>query len=70
MKKRFIKYLAMPGLTLWQRLYVWYFILSFLLILGIEEDVTPVWEMLLAGANFANAARLVNKVPLHDEPDD
>lgn len=57
----------MPNLTTGQRISVWYFVISFIMILGINEDVTPIWEMLLLVANLGNAARLVKNVPIPDD---
>ena len=49
-------------LTWKQRLIVWYFALSFCSLC--VSDETPIWILLLIVLNFANAARLVRKVPL------
>ncbi|MDR1584976.1 MAG: hypothetical protein LBS07_02215 [Prevotellaceae bacterium] len=50
------------GLNLKQKAIVVYFIFSFcLLCVG---DETPVWIVALVVLNFANAARLIRKVPL------
>ncbi len=65
--KEFIDEFTMPWLTLKQRLIVWYFALSFcLLCIG---DESPIWAIFLVVLNFANAARLVRKVPLPDNKD-
>jgi hypothetical protein len=60
--KEILKELAMPSLTWKQRLIVWYFALSFCSLF--VSDETPLWIIILIVLNFANAARLVKKVPL------
>ncbi len=60
--KKIMKELAMPGLTGKQRLIVWYFALSFCSLC--VSDETPLWMIVLIVLNFANAARLIKKVPL------
>lgn len=52
----------MHGLTWKQRLSVIYFSLSFCLLF--ISDETPLWIVLLIILNFANAARIIKKVPL------
>lgn len=54
----------MPDLTSKQRLIVWYFIVS-LFMLCITDD-SSIWMILFVVLNFANAARLVRKVPFAD----
>lgn len=63
--KQLIKELSLSGLTLKQKAIVWYFIFSLCLLVSTVE--APIWFLLLEVANFANAARLVKKVPLPDE---
>jgi hypothetical protein len=60
--KEILKELAMPNLTWKQRLIVWYFVIS-LCSLCITDD-SPLWAIALVVLNFANAARLVRKIPL------
>lgn len=62
--KELIKEIIMPDLTSKQRLIVWYFIVS-LFMLCITDD-SSIWMILFVVLNFANAARLVRKVPLAD----
>lgn len=57
--------LLMPGLTMKQRWIVYYFTLSFGLFLSVT-DTTPLWAVGLLLLNFANAARLANRVHLPD----
>lgn len=45
-----------------QKFYVWYFCLSFCF-LCITDD-SPVWAIAVVILNFANAARLIKKVPI------
>lgn len=61
------KELTMPGLTWKHKLIVWYFVLS-LCMLCITDD-SPIWAILLVVLNFANAARLIKKVPIPDDND-
>jgi hypothetical protein len=65
--KELLKQLAMPNLTWKQRLIVWYFALSFCSLCVSSE--TPLWILLVIVLNFANAARLVRKVPIPDNDD-
>ena len=51
----------LKGLNNWQRLYVAYFLLSFILLLGTTESVELMFAIV---ANFANSARLLKRVPL------
>jgi hypothetical protein len=58
----------LPSLTWKQRFIVFYFVLSLcLLCIG---DETPLWIIILVVVNFANAARLVKKVPLPEIKDE
>lgn len=60
--KNLINEFRMPGLTWKQKLIVWYFIISFCS-LCITDD-SPLWAIAFVVLNFANAARLIRKVPL------
>ena len=51
------------SLTARQKFYVWYFCLS-LCFLCITDD-SPIWAIIVVVLNFANAARLIKKVPLN-----
>lgn len=62
--KELINELMMLGLTLKQKMIVWYFTVSFCS-LCITDD-SPIWIIALVVLNFANAARLIKKVPLPD----
>ena len=62
--KELIKEIVMPDLTSKQMLIVWYFIVS-LFMLCITDDAS-IWMIVFVVLNFANAARLVRKVPLAD----
>jgi hypothetical protein len=53
---------GLKGLTIKQKVIVWYFALSFCSLF--VDDETPIWIVLLLVLNFANSARLVKKVPL------
>lgn len=66
--KRLIKELSLTGLTLKQKAIVWYFTISFCLLIGTAE--APLWFLFLEVANFANAVRLINRVPLPEDPQD
>lgn len=66
--KDFINELRMPGLTWKQRAIVWYFVIS-LCMLCITDD-SPLWAIAFVVLNFANAARLVRKVPLPEIDND
>lgn len=55
------------SLTSRQKFYVWYFCLS-LCFLCIGDD-SPIWAIAAVVLNFANAARLVNKVSLKIKED-
>lgn len=50
-----------------QKFYVWYFCLSFLLLCITDEN--PIWVIVVVALNFANAARLIKKVPLNIKED-
>lgn len=60
--KDLIKEITMPDLTRKQRIIVWYFSVSFSL-LCITDD-SPIWMIVFVVLNFANAARLLRKIPL------
>lgn len=51
----------LKGLNKEQRLYVAYFLLSFILLFAITESVGLMFVIV---ANFANSARLLKRVPL------
>ena len=55
------------SLTARQKFYVWYFCLS-LCFLCITDD-SPIWAIIVVVLNFANAARLIKKVPLNIKED-
>ena len=57
-----IKEFKMPWLAAKQKVYVWYFILSLTSLF--VSDETPLWLLAIIVLNFANAARLVRKVPM------
>jgi hypothetical protein len=62
--KTLLKEFRFQGLTFKQKAIVLYFVLSIcLLCIG---DGSPVWAIVLVVLNFANASRLVKKVPLPD----
>lgn len=63
--KQLIKELSLSGLTLKQKTIVWYFAISFCLLASTAE--APFWSLFLEVANFANAARLINRVSLKDQ---
>lgn len=50
------------GLTTQQKLYAIYFLLSFLLLLGVAE-AESLWALFAAVLNFGNSARLIKRVP-------
>lgn len=56
------------SLTTRQKFYVWYFCLS-LCFLCVTDD-SPVWAIILVVLNFANAARLIKKVPISTDDKD
>ncbi|RGO07461.1 hypothetical protein [Phocaeicola dorei] len=67
MKKMFLLLLGNDlkeyfSLTTKQKFYVWYFCLSFCF-LCITDD-NPIWAIIAVVLNFANAARLIKKVPI------
>lgn len=51
-----------------QKFYVWYFCLS-LCFLCITDD-SPVWAVVVVVLNFANAARLLRRVPLNNNKEE
>jgi len=61
--KEIVRELKMKGLTPKQRLIVWYFALSLCSLC--VSDETPLLIVVLLILNFANAARLVRKVPMN-----
>lgn len=72
MKKKFLllfgdEFKEHFSLTARQKVYVWYFCLSFCS-LCITDD-SPVWAIAVVILNFANAARLIKKVPLNIKED-
>lgn len=63
--KKLIKELSLSGLTLKQKAIVWYFTFSLCLLVSTVE--APIWFLLLEVANFANAGRLIKKVPIPED---
>ena len=61
------KELTMPGLTWKQKAIVWYFAISFCLLASVVD--APIWGLTILVVNFANAARLIKKVPIPDNWD-
>lgn len=61
------KELTMPGLTWKQKAIVWYFAVSFCLLASVVD--APIWGLTILVVNFANAARLIKKVPILDDND-
>lgn len=62
--KKLLSYLGLQNLTFKQGLIVAYFTISLcLLFVG---DETPFWVTAIIVLNFANSARLIQKVPLKD----
>ena len=57
----------MSGLTWKQKAIVLYFVISFCS-LCITDD-SPLWAIAFVVLNFANAARLIRKVPISDDND-
>ncbi len=66
--KEIINELRLQGLTLKQKAIVWYFAISLCLLGSIAE--APYWFLVVLVVNFANAARLVRKVPLPESDND
>ena len=60
--KEIIKEMGLQGLTKKHKIFVAYFVVSLCLIGSIAE--APAWVLFLLVLNFANAARLLKKVPL------
>ena len=56
------------SLSAMQKFYVWYFCLS-LCFLCITDD-SPVWAVVVVVLNFANAARLLRRVPLNNDKEE
>lgn len=50
------------------RLSIWYFVISFCLLASTAE--APFWFLFLEVANFANAARIIKRVPPPEDPQD
>jgi hypothetical protein len=59
--KELLKELGLSGLTLKQKAIAAYFVISICLIGSVAE--APIWVLILLLLNFANAARLIKKVP-------
>ena len=51
-----------------EKLYVAYFMFSFMLVAGLTDD-NPVWVLFLAVLNLGNSVRLIKRVPI-DKLDD
>ena len=51
-----------------QKFYMWYFCLS-LCLLCITDD-SPIWAVVVVALSFANAARLLRRVPLNNDKED
>ena len=66
--KDFIEGVTMPGLTWKQKATVWYFVVSLCLLGSVAE--APIWFLIVLVLNFANAARLIRKVPITDPEED
>lgn len=56
------------SLSAMQKFYVWYFCLS-LCLLCITDD-SLVWAVVVVVLNFANAARLLRRVPLNNNKEE
>jgi hypothetical protein len=63
--KKFWKEIWLPELSGKQRLTVWYFTASMVL-LGSVADNAPLWLIITLLVNFINAARLLAKIPFKD----
>jgi hypothetical protein len=66
--KEIINDLTLAGLSTKHKIYVWYFVLSLGLLCTVAE--APYWFLVALLANFANAARLIKKVPLPKDIED
>lgn len=72
--KRFCLFLFGDGfreyfsLTAKQKFYVWYFCFSFCFLC--ITDSSPIWAIIAAVLNFANAVRLIKKVPISIDDED
>jgi len=63
--KTLLKELGLTGLTLKHKAFVLYFAISLCLIGSVVD--APIWALMAMVLNFANAARLVKKVPLPED---
>lgn len=66
--KEIIKEMSLPGLSTKHKVFVWYFVVSLCLLGSVVE--APFWFLVALVANFANAARLIKKVPLPKDIED
>lgn len=66
--REILKELMMPWLTFKQKAIVWYFGISFCLIASVVD--APIWVFAILVLNFANAARLIKKIPIPKEWED
>ena len=69
--KRLIKELCpfrIDSGALKQKAIVWYFVIPFCLFASTAE--APFWFLFLGVANFANAARVIKRVPPPEDPQD
>ncbi|MDR1652885.1 MAG: hypothetical protein LBS01_04435 [Prevotellaceae bacterium] len=62
--KKVLKLLGLAGFTGKQKAIVIYFAISFCLIGSVAD--APVWALVALLLNFANAARLLRKIPMPD----
>lgn len=60
--KEIIKELTLSGLSMKHKFFAWYFAISFCLIGSVDE--ASGWFLIASVLNFANSARLLNKVQL------
>lgn len=73
MKKKFLllfgdEFKEYFSLTTKQKFYVWYFSLSFFFLCVTDDN--PIWVIIVVVLNFANAARLIKKVPISTDDKD
>ena len=66
--KEIIAELTLRGLSTKHKVYVWYFVVSLCLLGSVSE--APFWFLVALLANFANAARLIKKVPVPKDIED
>ncbi len=66
--KEIIAELTLRGLSTKHKVYVWYFVVSLCLLGSVAE--APFWFLVALLANFANAARLIKKVPVPKDIED